>query len=137
MLYEVITVFYGAEPAEMRTFWAKITGPFALPFWTMVAGCFFIPLALMARQKTRTPQGTLIAGIAVMVGMWLERFNIVVPTSVNPIWEIETLGHRITSYNVCYTKLLRLLVLHSPHASPPPGYQQSRVGRDHCKATSY
>jgi molybdopterin-containing oxidoreductase family membrane subunit len=91
---EYLTVFYGAEPAEMRTFWAKVTGPFAIPFWTMVAGCFVIPLTLMARRATRTPRGTLVAGIAVLIGMWLERFNIVVPTSVNPIWELETLGRR-------------------------------------------
>ncbi|MCK5438912.1 MAG: polysulfide reductase NrfD, partial [Gemmatimonadetes bacterium] len=95
---EYLTVFYGAEPAEMRTFWAKVTGPFALPFWTMVAGCFVIPLALMARRATRTPRGTLVAGIAVLIGMWLERFNIVVPTSVNPIWELETLGRYLPTW---------------------------------------
>jgi molybdopterin-containing oxidoreductase family membrane subunit len=95
---EYLTVFYGAEPAEMRTFWAKISGPFALPFWSMVAGCFVIPLALMARGATRTPRGTLIASIAVLIGMWLERFNIVVPTSVNPIWELETLGRYLPSW---------------------------------------
>jgi molybdopterin-containing oxidoreductase family membrane subunit len=95
---EYLTVFYGAEPAEMRTFWAKVTGPFALPFWTMVMGCFFVPLFLMARRSTRTPKGTMIAGIAVLIGMWLERFNIVVPTSVNPIWELESLGRYLPSW---------------------------------------
>ncbi len=82
----------------MRTFWAKVTGPFAIPFWTMVAGCFVIPLTLMARRATRTPRGTLVAGIAVLIGMWLERFNIVVPTSVNPIWELETLGRYLPTW---------------------------------------
>ena len=95
---EYLTVFYGAEPAEMRAFWAKISGRFAVPFWTMVAGCFVIPFALMARRSTRTPRGTLIAGIAVMIGMWLERYNIVVPTSVNPIWEIESPGQYTPSW---------------------------------------
>jgi molybdopterin-containing oxidoreductase family membrane subunit len=95
---EYLTVFYGAEPAEMRTFWAKVTGPFAIPFWTMVAGCFVIPLTLMARRATRTPRGTLVAGTAVLIGMWLERFNIVVPTSVNPIWELETLGRYLPTW---------------------------------------
>jgi molybdopterin-containing oxidoreductase family membrane subunit len=38
---EYLTAFYGGEPGEMRTFWAKLAGPFAIPFWTMVAGCFF------------------------------------------------------------------------------------------------
>jgi Ni/Fe-hydrogenase subunit HybB-like protein len=95
---EYLTAFYGSEPAEMRTFWAKVSGPFAVPFWTMVAGCFVIPFALMARSRTRTPRGTLIAGIAVVIGMWLERYNIVVPTSVNPRWELETIGHYLPSW---------------------------------------
>ncbi len=95
---EYLTVFYGAEPAEMRTFWAKISGPFAIPFWAMVMGCFVIPFILMARQATRTPRGTLIAGSAVVIGMWLERYNIVVPTSVNPIWDLETIGHYVPSW---------------------------------------
>jgi molybdopterin-containing oxidoreductase family membrane subunit len=95
---EYLTAFYGGEPAEMRTFWAKLTGPFAVPFWAMVLGCFVIPLALMSRRATRTPRGTLIAGIAVVIGMWLERFNIVVPTSVNPRWEMEGLGHYLPSW---------------------------------------
>ncbi len=95
---EYLTVFYGAEPAEMRTFWAKVSGEYAVPFWSMVAGCFIIPFALMARRSTRNPRGTFIAGIAVMIGMWLERYNIVVPTSVNPIWEIESPGHYVPSW---------------------------------------
>jgi molybdopterin-containing oxidoreductase family membrane subunit len=95
---EYLTVFYGAEPAEMRTFWAKVSGRYAVPFWTMVAGCFFIPFALMARRSTRSPPGVLVAGIAVMIGMWLERYNIVVPTSVNPIWEIESPGQYLPSW---------------------------------------
>lgn len=95
---EYLTAFYGGEPGEMRTLYAKLSGPFAIPFWTMVAGCFVIPLALMARAKTRTPAGTLVAGIAVIIGMWLERYNIVVPTSVSPRWEIEQLGHYLPSW---------------------------------------
>jgi molybdopterin-containing oxidoreductase family membrane subunit len=95
---EYLTAFYGGEPGEMRTFWAKLTGPFAIPFWMMVAGCFIIPFALMSRRATRTPKGTLIAGIAVVIGMWLERYNIVVPTSVNPRWELETIGHYLPSW---------------------------------------
>ncbi len=95
---EYLTAFYGAEPAEMRTFWAKVSGPFAVPFWAMVAGCFVIPFGLMARKATRTPGGTLVAGIAVVIGMWLERYNIVVPTSVNPRWELESIGHYLPSW---------------------------------------
>jgi molybdopterin-containing oxidoreductase family membrane subunit len=38
----------------------------------------------MARRATRGVVGTSIASVFVVVGMWLERFNIVVPTSVHP-----------------------------------------------------
>ena len=95
---EYLTAFYGGEPSEMRTFWAKVSGPFAIPFWTMVATCFVIPLALMCRRSMRTPRGTMIAGISVVIGMWLERFNIVVPTSVNPRWEMEAGGYYFPSW---------------------------------------
>ena len=95
---EHLTVLYGAEPAEMRTFWAKISGRYAVPFWTMVGGCFLVPFVLMARRATRTPAGVFVAGIAVVIGMWLERYNIVVPTSVNPIWEMEAIGRYLPSW---------------------------------------
>jgi len=95
---EYLTAIYGNEPAEMRTFWAKLTGPFAIPFWTMVASCFIIPLALMCRRRTRTARGTSIASVFVLLGMWLERFNIVVPTSVNPRMELESVGSYFPSW---------------------------------------
>jgi len=95
---EHLTAFYGSEPGEMRAFWAKISGAYAIPFWTMVAFCFVIPFGLMARQATRTPVGTVFASVPVIIGMWLERFNIVVPTSVNPRWEISGLGQYMPSW---------------------------------------
>ncbi len=95
---EHLTAFYGSEPAEMRTFWAKLTGPFAIPFWLMVISCVVVPFTLMARRATRTPRGTLIAGIFVVIGMWLERFNIVVPTSTHPRWELEPIAHYFPSW---------------------------------------
>ncbi|HYK87535.1 MAG TPA: NrfD/PsrC family molybdoenzyme membrane anchor subunit [Acidobacteriota bacterium] len=81
---EYLTAFYGQEAAEMRTFWDKLSGRFAWPFWIMVISCSVIPFCLMCRKKTRNVRGTTIASGFVVVGMWLERFNIVVPTSVNP-----------------------------------------------------
>ncbi len=95
---EYLTAFYGSEPAEMRTFWDKLTGPFWMPFWLMVISCTIIPFTLMMRAKTRTPRGTLIAGIFVVLGMWLERFNIVVPTSVNPRLGLEGRAHYFPSW---------------------------------------
>jgi Ni/Fe-hydrogenase subunit HybB-like protein len=81
---ENLTVWYGGEQTELATLYSKLTGSFAVPFWLMVACCFVVPFALMARRATRNVAGTVAASVAVVIGMWLERFNIVVPTSLHP-----------------------------------------------------
>jgi molybdopterin-containing oxidoreductase family membrane subunit len=81
---EYLTAWYGGEEAELATFWSKLAGPYAGSFWLMVVSCFLVPLALMCRRATRGVRGTTIASAFVVLGMWLERFTIVVPTSVHP-----------------------------------------------------
>ncbi len=81
---EFLTTFYGAEPAHLAVFYSKVTGRFAPIFWTMVVTCFLIPVAILARAKMRTVAGTVVASAFVNVGMWLERFAIVVPTLSMP-----------------------------------------------------
>jgi molybdopterin-containing oxidoreductase family membrane subunit len=81
---EYLTTWYGGEPVEMGVFWAKVTGPYAPFFWAMFFCCFILPFGLLCRRRTRTIAGTVVASISVNIGMWLERFTIVVPTLVNP-----------------------------------------------------
>jgi molybdopterin-containing oxidoreductase family membrane subunit len=95
---EYLTAFYGQEAAEMRTFWDKLSGRFAWPFWIMVLSCSIIPFCLMCRRKTRNVWGTTVASSFVVVGMWLERFNIVVPTSVNPRLDLYPPAHYTPSW---------------------------------------
>ncbi|MEW6749497.1 MAG: NrfD/PsrC family molybdoenzyme membrane anchor subunit [Candidatus Latescibacterota bacterium] len=83
-LGEYLTTWYGQEPVELGVFWAKFAGPYSPFFWAMVICCFVIPFALLCRRRTRTVAGTVAASISVNIGMWLERFTIVVPTLVNP-----------------------------------------------------
>ncbi len=81
---EYLTTYYGGDPFHMAVFWEKISGRYAFFFWTMVVTCFVIPLSILSRAKTRTIGWTVVACISVTIGMWLERFTIVVPTLVNP-----------------------------------------------------
>lgn len=81
---ENLTAFYGAEPAHLKVFWSKFTGEYAPYFWTMVVCCFIFPFSLLANRKTRTVTGTMVASVSVIIGMWLERFTIVLPTLINP-----------------------------------------------------
>ncbi len=81
---EYLTGTYGGEPREMTTIMYKFSGPYAPFFWTMVIFNFVIPMVFLSNRKLRKVPGILIASIAVVIGMWLERLIIVVPTLENP-----------------------------------------------------
>ncbi|MFQ5505376.1 MAG: NrfD/PsrC family molybdoenzyme membrane anchor subunit [Planctomycetota bacterium] len=81
---EHLTAFYGGEPAHMAVLQAKVFGHYAPYFWTMVAFCFVIPMFLLTRARTRNVKGTVVASVTITIGMWLERYTIVIPTLVNP-----------------------------------------------------
>lgn len=81
---EHLTIWYGQEPTELSVFDAKLYGPFAPLFWAMFVCCFVVPFTILANPRTRTIKGTFVASIFVNIGMWLERFTIVVPTLSNP-----------------------------------------------------
>jgi|GEM_PF-111345 len=83
-LNEYLTTFYGAEPVHMKVFYSKFTGRYAPFFWMMVMTCFVIPAILLANKRTRTISGMVGASISITVGMWLERFVIVIPSLANP-----------------------------------------------------
>jgi Ni/Fe-hydrogenase subunit HybB-like protein len=77
---EYLTGYYGAEPEELKVFWAKFSGPFWPFFWSMVLCNFVIPLSCLTSLKQHTVGKVLIASLSIIIGMWLERFIIVVPT---------------------------------------------------------
>jgi Ni/Fe-hydrogenase subunit HybB-like protein len=43
-----------------------------------------LPVSILCNLQTRTIPGILIASISVIIGMWLERLIIVVPSLANP-----------------------------------------------------
>jgi len=81
---ELLTTYYGHDPAHLLVFYSKLTGRYAPLFWTMVVTCFLIPVGILSRRETRTVAGTVVASVSVLMGMWLERFTIVVPTLSRP-----------------------------------------------------
>jgi molybdopterin-containing oxidoreductase family membrane subunit len=81
---EYLTGFFANEPTEMRVFFYKFSGPYAPFYWGMVATNFLIPVVILAFRRGRTIPGILVASISVVIGMWLERLNIVVPSLANP-----------------------------------------------------
>jgi Ni/Fe-hydrogenase subunit HybB-like protein len=80
---ERLTVWYGNETPEMPVFWATLTGSYSPLFWIMVFCNFLLPFPILAIKRLRTITGTVIASTGVVIGMWLERFLIIVPSLSN------------------------------------------------------
>jgi molybdopterin-containing oxidoreductase family membrane subunit len=64
----------------MAVFWATQRGAFAPLYWTMVVCNFAVPFVILSIRRLRTITGCVIASCTVVVGMWLERFLIIVPS---------------------------------------------------------
>ncbi len=86
---ERLVTYYGNEPAEMAVFWQTQRDSYAPLYWTMVICNFVLPLVLMGIRRFRTITGTVVASLGVVIGMWLERFLIIVPS----------LGHKFLPYS--------------------------------------
>jgi Ni/Fe-hydrogenase subunit HybB-like protein len=83
-LAEYLTTFYGGGTEELAIFWSKVSGRYSPLFWLMVLFCFVIPFPILAFKKTRTILGTSIASVFVLIGMWFERFLIIIPSLSRP-----------------------------------------------------
>jgi molybdopterin-containing oxidoreductase family membrane subunit len=81
---ENLTAWYGNEPKEMNVFGARVRGPFAPFFWIMVLCNFVVPFVLLSIRRLRSIRTATIASVTVLIGMWLERYLIIVPTLSMP-----------------------------------------------------
>ena len=86
---ERLVTYYGNEPSEMTVFWQTQRDNYAPLYWTMVICNFVLPLIILGIRKFRTITGCVIASIGVVIGMWLERYLIIVPS----------LGHKYLPYS--------------------------------------
>ncbi len=81
---ENLTVWYGNEPGEMVVFGERTRGRFAPEFWTMIVCNFAVPFILLGIRKLRSIRTATISAVCVLIGMWLERYLIVIPTLSYP-----------------------------------------------------
>jgi molybdopterin-containing oxidoreductase family membrane subunit len=76
---EVFTAWYSGDHFERASVFAKASKQYAWAYWGMYFCNCLVPLVLLSR-KARTHVVTLyVVSIFVLIGMWLERFNIIVP----------------------------------------------------------
>jgi Ni/Fe-hydrogenase subunit HybB-like protein len=79
---EFFVAWYGQVPAEFYAFYNRATGPYWWAYWSMMT-CNVISPQLFWFKKLRTNiVATFILSIIVNIGMWFERFVIIV-TSIH------------------------------------------------------
>jgi len=77
---ERLTTWYGNTRSEIAVLWLTQRGPYRQLFWAMLCCNFVIPFPLLAIKRLRTMLGTFIASVTIILGMWIERYLIIVPS---------------------------------------------------------
>jgi molybdopterin-containing oxidoreductase family membrane subunit len=77
-LTETFTAWYSANLGEQYAFLNRARGPYSTHFWTMVFCNVALPQLFWFRRVRTNVVAIFIIAILINVGMWLERFNILV-----------------------------------------------------------
>jgi Ni/Fe-hydrogenase subunit HybB-like protein len=75
---DAFTVFYGAQPAERTEFIERVFGYYAAIYWSTIVLNVMVPQLLWFRRIRLNQPAVLFISFAIIVGMWCERFMIVV-----------------------------------------------------------
>ena len=75
---EFFIAWYSGNPTERFVFINRAFGPYAWAYWTMIFCNVVAPQALWWRRVRQSPWALLAVAMAVNVGMWFERFVIIV-----------------------------------------------------------
>jgi Ni/Fe-hydrogenase subunit HybB-like protein len=70
--------FYSANQYEGFMIWNRMTGPYAPYYWTLIFCNIITPQFLWLKSVRTSPLGLFLVAMVVNVGMWLERFVIVI-----------------------------------------------------------
>jgi len=77
-LMETFMAFYSANQFEKYSIMNRMTGPYAPIYWLLILCNLAIPQLLWSRKVRASVLALFVISLVVNVGMWLERFVIVV-----------------------------------------------------------
>ena len=75
---DIFMAWYSANPYEIYTALNRMRGPYAPVYWTLILCVVLIPQALWSPRVRRSPWLLLWISVAINIGMWLERFMLIV-----------------------------------------------------------
>ena len=112
---EFFIAWYSGNEFETFVFINRATGPYAWAYWTMITCNVIVPQIFWFRKFRRSIPVLFIASILINVGMWFERFVIVVTSLANDFvpssWDyysptIFDIGMFIGSFGLFFTLFL-------------------------------
>jgi molybdopterin-containing oxidoreductase family membrane subunit len=77
-MMETFSAWYGGNTYESAVAWHRMTGPYALSYWSLIACNILAPQALWFKKVRSKPALLFVSAIVVLIGMWLERYVIIV-----------------------------------------------------------
>jgi len=77
-LIEIFMAWYGDNRYDMYMSVNRMLGPYAFQFWSLIACNVIAPQVLWIKRVRRSPAFLFVIAIVVNVGMWLERYVIIV-----------------------------------------------------------
>jgi molybdopterin-containing oxidoreductase family membrane subunit len=98
---EVFIAWYSGNEYEMFTFFRnRITGDYTVQFWGMIICNALVPQLFWIKKVRRSWIGLLVVSLIINLGMWFERFNIVI-TSLSK----DYLPSNWVPYNPTYVEI--------------------------------
>jgi molybdopterin-containing oxidoreductase family membrane subunit len=77
---EFFTAYYSGDPDEIADMQHRLAGPYAWVFWTVVVCNVVVPQCLWSPRLRRRPVVLFVIAVLVLIGMWFERFMLIVNT---------------------------------------------------------
>lgn len=124
---EIFTAFYGGDAGEIATTQARFTGAYAWVYWsTWVCNIAAVQVLWWPRMRRSVPV-LLAVAVLILVGMWLERFMLivtglyqgVVPSSWGmfypTFWDLATLAGSVGLFMLLFLLFVRWLPMLSMH----------------------
>ena len=77
---QFFVIWFGNLPHESEPLWRQMDGHYAPYFWTMITGCFFLPLfALVFAVVKRSLFAMCVIAFAVNLGIWINKYLMIMP----------------------------------------------------------
>ncbi|MDA2934392.1 hypothetical protein MYX82_08615, partial [Acidobacteria bacterium AH-259-D05] len=80
MWSQFLIIWYGNLPEELGFLVVRSTASWASLAWVVLALCFAVPFVALLTRRMKEPRTLLSISLVVLLGMWLERFLLVVPS---------------------------------------------------------